>query len=134
MRQWLEGIFNEDWQPTGLVLASNFRRTTSITNSTSRGKVINLADQPLVLVVQLTDTVTEEVDIRLQIYPGNYKIYLPENLHLIVFDETGTPCIEAQATSTDNWMELKFSCELGERFSVKVILGRMSLTEQFAFL
>ena len=65
LRQWLEGIFNEDWQPTGLVLASNFRRTTSITNSTSRGKVINLADQPLVLVVQLTDTVTEEVDIRL---------------------------------------------------------------------
>lgn len=131
LRQWLEGIFNEDWQPTGLVLASNFR-TTSIANCLSRAKVINLAGEPLLLVVELTPIAREVVDIRLRLYPGSEVIYLPENLQLIVFDEVGTACMEAQARSADNCMELEFSCQPGERFSVKVVLERTSLTEQFA--
>ncbi|MBR8833881.1 MAG: DUF1822 family protein [Stigonema ocellatum SAG 48.90 = DSM 106950] len=134
LRQWLEGVFNEDWQPPRLVLTRNFRSISGRTNSTSRSKVINLAEHLLVLVVQLTPTDGDTVDIRLRLCPDIDTIYLPENLHLIVFDEAEIPCMEAQATNAANWIELEFSCELGEKFSVKVILGRVSLIQKFTFL
>ncbi|MCA1993635.1 MAG: DUF1822 family protein [Coleofasciculus sp. S288] len=138
--QWLEGIFEEVWQPTGLVLASNLRGTSRLdidsqTSAVNRAKVIDLgtegADCVVVLVVQLTPTATEVFDIRLRIYPGGDSIHLPANLQLIVLDEGGTDCMEAQSRSADNWMQLEFSCQHEERFSVRVMLGEKSITEQF---
>lgn len=140
LRQWLEGIFEEVWQPTGLVLASNLRGTSRLdidsqTSAVNRAKVIDLgtegANRVVVLVVQLTPTATEVFDIRLRIYPGGDSIHLPANLQLIVLDEGGTACMEAQSRSADNWMQLEFSCQHEERFSVKVVLGQKSITEQF---
>ena len=140
LRQWLEGIFNEDWQPSGLVLASNLRSTThrgldAEPCSVSRAKVIDLGrqlpPQALVLVVQLTHTATEVVDIRLRLYPGDDSVHLPPNLQLIVLDEAGTACLEAQSRSADDWMQLEFSCQDEERFNVTVVLGEISITEQF---
>lgn len=143
LRQWLERIFNEDWQPAGLVLASNLRSTTGMTpqldsqtSSISRAKMINLGRLPagqatVMLVVQLTPTVTEDIDIRLRLYPAGNFIYLPPDLQLIVLEEAGTVCMEAKARSADDWMQLEFSCQHGERFSVRVVLGEMSITEQF---
>ena len=140
LRQWLEGIFNEDWQPAGLVLASNLRSTTrrgldAEPCSVSRAKVIDLGrqlpPQALVLLVQLTHTATEVVDIRLRLYPGDDSVHLPPNLQLIVLDEAGTACLEAQSRSADDWMQLEFSCQDEERFKVTVVLGEISITEQF---
>jgi hypothetical protein len=140
LRQWLEGIFNEDWQPAGLVLASTLRSTTHLgldaePCSVSRAKVINLgsqlAPQAVVLVVQLTHTATEVVDICLRLYPGDDSIHLPPNLKLIVLDEAETACLEAQSRSADDWMQLEFSCQDEEPFNVTVVLGEISITEQF---
>ncbi|KYC35255.1 hypothetical protein WA1_08855 [Scytonema hofmannii PCC 7110] len=131
LRQWLEGIFNQDWQPVELALAGNFRHITHVTNSVSRVKEIDLVDRLLLLVVEVTLTVTESVNIRLRLYPGNNGIYLPENLQLVLFDEAGSACMEAQSKKTDSWMELEFSCQQSEMFSVKVVLEGTSLTEKF---
>ncbi|GAB1543009.1 hypothetical protein NUACC21_56830 [Scytonema sp. NUACC21] len=131
LRQWLEGIFSQDWQPTGLVLAGNFRNIANVTDSVSRAKEIHLAGQPLILVIQVMPALTESVNIRLRLYAGNNGISLPENLLLILFDEAGTACMEAQAGKTDSWMELEFSCQPNEVFSVKVVLEGTSLTEKF---
>lgn len=85
--------------------------------------------QAIMLVVELIP-ITEVVDIRLRLYPAGDFIYLPPDLQLIVLDEAGTACMEAKARSADDWMQLEFSCQHGERFSVRVVLG-MSITEQF---
>ncbi|GAA6617859.1 DUF1822 family protein [Scytonema sp. NUACC26] len=131
LRQWLEGIFERDWQPTELALASGFRHITTLTNSVSRVKEIYLDHHPLLLVVQVTPTDINSVDIRLRLYPGKNGIYLPENLQLVLFDEVGSACMEAQSKKTDSWMELEFSCQQNEMFSVKVVLEGTSLTEKF---
>ena len=140
LRQWLEGIFNEDWQPTGLVLASNLRSMTRLgldteTSSVNRAKVIDLgthlAPQAVVLVVELTPPTTESVDIHLRVYPDGDSIHLPPNLQLIILDEAGTARMEAQARSTDDWMQLEFSCQHEETFRVRVVLGEISVTEEF---
>ena len=143
LRQWLAGIFNPDWQPPELLLAGNFRSrntatrasiTASITpmpNSMSRVKVIDLLPQ-IVMLLQLTSTNSEVFDIRLRVYPGDNSIHLPPNLQLILLDEAGNTSMEAQAKSADDWMQLEFSCQHEEKFSVKFVLGERSFTEQFA--
>ncbi len=137
LRQWLEGLFNEDWQPPGLVLASNLRSPIRLeldpqTRAINRAKVIGLGTQLIVvLVVQVTPTATEVVDVCLRLYPGNHSVHLPPNLQLTVMDEAGTACMDARSRNADDWMQLEFSCQHEERFSVRVVLGEISITEQF---
>ncbi|KAB8329988.1 DUF1822 family protein [Scytonema tolypothrichoides VB-61278] len=57
------------------------------------------------------------------------QIHLPENLQLIVLDESGATCLMAESTSADNSIQLEFSGQPGEPFSVKVALGDASITE-----
>ncbi|MFN6562912.1 MAG: DUF1822 family protein [Nostoc sp. ChiSLP01] len=134
LRQWVTGIFQPDWQSPDLLFASNFRSSSTIarpaTNSISRAKVIDLGRQVL-LLVQLTPTKSEVFDIRLRVYPGDDAIHLPAFLQLIVLDAAGNTSMEAQARSADDWMQLEFSCEHEEKFSVKIVLGETSLIEKF---
>jgi hypothetical protein len=136
LRLWLEGIFQKDWQIPESTMAGNFRRINNFRsiqtiNSTSRAKVINLAGCSLVLVVQLTPKDTEEVNIRLRLYPGNDANHLPKDLQIILLDQTGTACMEAQTKSIDDWIQLEFGCQLGENFSVNMMLEHTNLTEKF---
>lgn len=133
LRQWVTGIFEQDWQPPELVFASNLRSSTitrSSTNSISRAKIIDLVRQVL-LLVQLTPTNSAVFDILLRVYPGDNSIHLPPNLQLIVLDEAGNTSMEAQARNADDWMQLEFSCQHEEKFSVKIVLGEISLIEEF---
>ncbi|MFN6541196.1 MAG: DUF1822 family protein [Nostoc sp. EkiNYC01] len=134
LRQWVTGIFQADWQPPELVFANNFRSSTTMTrpstNSISRAKVIDLGRQVL-LLVQLTPTDSEVFDIRLRVYPGDDAIHLPASLQLIVLDTAGNTGMEVQARSADDWMQLEFSCQHEEKFSVKIALGETSLIEEF---
>ncbi|MFN6484588.1 MULTISPECIES: DUF1822 family protein [unclassified Nostoc] len=134
LRQWITGIFQPDWQSPELLLASNLRSSSTITrpstNSISRAKVIDLESQVL-LLVQLTPTDSAVFDIRLRVYPGDNAIHLPPNLQLIVLDEAGNTGMEVQSRSADDWMQLEFSCQHEEKFSVKIVLGETSLMEEF---
>jgi hypothetical protein len=134
LRQWVTGIFESDWQAPELVFANNLRSsstmTRSSTNSISRAKIIDLGRQVL-LLVQLTPTDSEVFDIRLRIYPGDDAIHLPPNLQLIVLDEAGNTGMEVQARNADDWMQLEFSCQHEEKFSVKIVLGETSLMDEF---
>jgi Protein of unknown function (DUF1822) len=134
LRQWATGIFESDWQAPELVFANNLRSsstmTRSSTNSISRAKVIDLGRQVL-LLMQLTPTDSEVFDIRLRIYPGDDAIHLPPDLQLIVLDEAGNTGMEVQARNADDWMQLEFSCQHEEKFSVKIVLGETSLMDEF---
>jgi hypothetical protein len=139
LRQWLEGIFNPDWQSPELVFAENFRRSNTISQKQinpqlshiSRAKVINLGSQ-VVMLVQVTPTQTEAFDIRLRVYPGEDVTHLPPGLQMIILDEAENTCMEAQARNADDWVELEFNCQHEEKFRVKLVLGNTEATEDFA--
>ena len=48
-----------------------------------------------------------------------------------MLDESGAIFLEAKARRADNYIQLQFSGSVGERFSVKVALGEVSMTENF---
>jgi len=149
LSHWLQNNFEAGWQtvealfsPQATHLALSVRsieqmKGNDASNSevgVTAGKLIDLgiqlAGHPVVLLVTLASE-AEEVVIRLRVYPVGRRIYLPSNLQLIVMDQSGVTCLEAKARSDDNWIQLEFCGEPGERFSAKVALGDASVTEEF---
>lgn len=107
--------------------------TESPTLSASKVREISLAGYPVVLIVNCQKN-AEKTDILIRLYPlSAAQTYLPAGIKLIVIDsESGEVFLEAQARSADNWIQLEFSGEAGEPFSVKVALEDAEITEHFA--
>lgn len=150
LSRWLQLHFEAGWQtmealfspaasnPALSVRSADRVRETKTENSGDRvtgGKLIDLgiqlADHPVILLVTLAPEAKGEVGVHLRVYPTGRQIYLPPTLQLIISDESGATCLEAQARSDDNWIQLEFSGEPGEQFSAKVALGDVSITEDF---
>ncbi len=107
--------------------------TESPTLSASNVREISLAGYPVVLIVNCQKT-PEKTEVLIRLYPLSVaQTYLPAGTKLIVIDsESGEVFLEAQARSADNWIQLEFSGEVGEPFSVKVALEDAEITEHFA--
>ncbi len=151
LKQWFEGVFAAPWQTVEALLLTEAANPAFSTRSTehrendtldpaasvSAAKVIDLgmqlAGHRVVLLVTLAAKADEEVDIRLRVRPTGFARYLPPGLQLIVLDEAGATCpeLQVQARSDDNWIQLEFSGEPGEQFSVKLALGDVNITEDF---
>lgn len=149
LSQWLHNSFTAGWQTIEAILnaeASNFGfgtrsveqllpiYTDSPAMSVSGAKILDLgmqlAGQQIILIVKITPQTEQEVDIRLRVCPALNQKYLPPNLQLTVWDETGTQ-LQAEARNADNFIQLEFSGTLGEQFSAKLTLAKVSLTEDF---
>jgi hypothetical protein len=83
----------------------------------------------LVLVMHLSSTV-EAIDISVRICPMDQQFYLPADLQVAVWDQAGT-LIQADTRHANNWIQLEFSGQPGERFQLKVAIGEVSITEEF---
>ncbi|WP_341735341.1 DUF1822 family protein [Microcoleus sp. CAWBG640] len=107
--------------------------TESPTLSASKVREISLAGNPVVLIVNCQKN-TEKTEVLIRLYPlSAAQTYLPAGIKLIVIDsESGEIFLEAQARSADNWIQLEFSGEVGEPFSIKIALEDAEITEHFA--
>lgn len=151
LSQWLEHVFESSWQtvesllnPAETNLAFSFRKLDGSEKTNSeyseqhvrRAKLIDLgmqlAGHAVALVVELRPESAQKTGILLQVHPTGSQIYLPALLQLIVLDERGEIFLEAKARRADNYIQLQFSGTAGEKFSVKVALGEVSITENFA--
>jgi hypothetical protein len=80
-------------------------------------------------MIELTPAI-DETEILLQVYPLDLPT-LPPQLQLAVLDESGTVFLEAQSRQADDYLQLRFSGSVGERFSVRIALAQSSVTEEF---
>jgi Protein of unknown function (DUF1822) len=149
LSQWVTGIFEAGWQTLEslwnqleLTQAYAFRGSesleASISNETEfirRAKLIDLgiqiANQPVMLIVELSPQTNEQTSIRLQLHPASNQVYLPAEVKLTVLDDTGAVFLEAQARSADNYIQLQLRGEPGEKFGVRVALNDTGVTEHF---
>ena len=150
LSQWLQDVFETGWQTVEAVLnpaqqnlAFSFRSANTFAETDydspdtrrRRPKLIDLGMQlsghPVALIVEIIPGSDQNTDVLLQVYPTGNETYLPPLLQLTVLDESGATFLEAQARSADNYIQLEFSGNSGERFSVKVSLGDASITEDF---
>ncbi len=150
LSQWFMNIVDAGWQTIESLLnpqqqtelVFRFRGTEhSLTlhpeNSTFRvqkGKLLDLGrdskSQLIALVVGLTPASSEEINIGIKVYSTGSQNYLPQELELRVLDEAGISVMQAMARNTKS-IQLNFSSDIGESFSVKIALGDVSFTEVF---
>lgn len=135
LHQWLENIFTTGWQaveelisPQRTELAFSFRGQEGV----KRAKVLDLeqAGEQVTLCIGVKPIDAGEMNIFVEVYPNKNHIYLPQDLQLMVLNADAETVMEAVAKTTKN-IQLEFSGELDERFSIKLALGDFSVTETF---
>jgi hypothetical protein len=87
--------------------------------------------QSVAVIVAIAGESEQEMDISVEVQPPKGQTYLPSNLQLMVLDEDGEAVIDAHARNDNKNIQLEFGGEPGDRFSVKVALGDVSVTENF---
>jgi hypothetical protein len=97
-----------------------------------RAKALDLGTHPdsqaVALIAAFRPKTDGEVSIRLRVEPVEEgQIYLPPNLKLTVFDESGEAFIQAQSTSTDNFLQRGFSAQVLNSVTKLYILAYISL-------
>lgn len=141
LSRWLDQVFEAGWQAVEqlwmpLSPALNFRglptQNRDALASITRGKVLQFGEPPEAEVALLVEICPKsaEMDISVKICSLGKHSYLPPHLQLMVLDETGTAVMQAQARSTKT-IQLQFSGQPGEHFSVQVTLDNMSKSEPF---
>lgn len=142
LQQWFSGVFGNGWQPEKRALTLNIQPNRGLQPANieqpevNGAKIIRLGMQmpqeTVVLILRQKQLNETEIEVNLRLYPSADAMYLPDRVQLIVLDETGNPIptLEAQARA-DNWIQLKFTGEPGDQFSVKVSLEDSSITENF---
>jgi Protein of unknown function (DUF1822) len=141
IHQWMEGIITVGWQTIDELfnpqeLNYRFARNLCIT----RGKKIDLGLQfngtSVALIVKLASENQEEIknqkeiDIVVQVHPLS-GVYLPQGLDIIVIDAQGEPVLNTTSREKDNWVEVNFSAESGEKFSIDVCLNDSKVSQEF---
>lgn len=140
LSRWFDRVVEAGWEtvetllnPPKPELAFNFRqRRGEESKRVKRGKLLDLArgGERVALLVGMEPMKESEIDIWVEVHPTGIQTHLPSDLQLMVLDEAGEAVMQAQARKTEN-IQLNFSGEVGEKFSVKVRLGEVSVTEGF---
>lgn len=144
LNQWLQNTFEAGWEsletllsPPKMAWRSGKMTSDALTPINSdlgieRIKKFNLepTGEQVGLLVRLQPRTELEMGIEVELYPTNNQVYLPQHLQLLLLDEEGETVMQAEARTTKN-IQLKFSGESGEVFSVKVVLGDLDIVETF---
>ena len=148
LSQWLAGKFDHGWQAADTLLSPNAGPAFSFRSAgttcapeldpppslVKRAKLMDLgplSNLPLALVVDLQPEGGQKLCICVQAHPTGGPAYLPPNLQLMVLDDTGMAFLEAQSRQADNYIQLQFSGQPGEKFSVMLAAQGARVVEQF---
>ena len=85
----------------------------------------------ITLMVGILPIPDGSMSILIRAYPRNNKTHLPQGLELSGLDVTGNSFFTVQARNKDNYIQFKFTAELGDRFNIRVALDNANITESF---
>ena len=93
---------------------------------------MQLAGNSVALMVAILPKIDKTYAVLLRVYPMGTKPYLPADLQLAGLYENGEAFLEVKAREQrDNYIQLKFCAELGEKFQIRVTLNDATITEKF---
>ncbi len=150
--QWFNNYFDEGWQtvesflnPEQLSPAFGLRSIElleptvsefeTVNTKVSRAKSINLGIQfnnrNVILLIEMNPEPNGNIGVTLQVHPSPNDIYLPEGLELQIIESSDDIFMQAQARNRDNYIQLQFSGQPQEMFSVKITLDGLKFFERF---
>ncbi len=146
--QWFQNQLDPGWQRLHEILVpqqlTHQWRTTNILateqletpqSRLTRAKVLTLdsSDQQeqVLLIVDVSMQDNQEFHLELHVCPVGDQDYLPNALDMKILDELGDSVMQAQTRAQNRSVELSFSAEPGDRFSLKLYWNGVTVTECF---
>lgn len=100
-----------------------------------RGKVLDLpteqGSQSIVLIAELSPKSDADIGVEMKVVPPNGQPFLPIGLTMTILDEVGDSVMHAEARDENRAIELGFRAEPGDRFSLKLELGKTIIHQSF---
>lgn len=139
LRQWFNNVIDTGWQEISTLFNTTEANLAFATRSVkshlvSRAKLINLGtniEKQVVLIVAATLENQDEMDVIVEIHPIVEQTYLFPHLSLSVLDADGEAVMQAHTRDNNKNIQLEFSNDLDESFSLKLTLGDVSIIESF---
>lgn len=133
LRLWFQKKFDEatkaKWLIPEDILGSAIPALRKM--AVKRAKSINLGANILVaLIIELNESDNQEISVILRLYPIGTQTHLPDNLKFTVIPKFGKPS-EHLVKSHCPAFETKWFFKHGERFSLKMQLNEVLVTEDF---
>jgi len=91
---------------------------------------LQIGGQTVALAVAMIRKSNQQVGVMLRVYPTGDEPYVPENLKLVLSDDSRRT-YEVSARRSDLYVQLKFNGRPGESFSVQISLEATSMAEDF---
>ncbi|MGD1717641.1 DUF1822 family protein [Dapis sp. BLCC M172] len=92
---------------------------------------MHLAGVPVALMIAILPKPNQRFAVLSRVYPLQDQSFLPANLKLIGLDEMGESLFEIRARERDDYIQFKFTADVGDRFSLQVSLNSASVTKHF---
>ncbi|NJM20114.1 MAG: DUF1822 family protein [Richelia sp. RM2_1_2] len=92
---------------------------------------IHFSKNAVALMVAILPKPDESLAILIRVYPGGGKIHLPPGLQLSGLDAEGNCFFTVESRNKDNYIQFKFTAELGDKFNIQVTLDDAKITERF---
>ncbi|NJO40532.1 MAG: DUF1822 family protein [Cyanobacteria bacterium CRU_2_1] len=90
-----------------------------------------LAGHQVALMVGILSKPDGRMLILTRVYPIEQEPHLPPGLQLVGFDEEGNSFFNIKARHQDDYIQFKFTADLGDRFTLQVSFNDASVTESF---
>jgi Protein of unknown function (DUF1822) len=143
LSQWFQANFTANWQtldalmnPSEFAFATRQRRDlASLENvpagTIRRAQTTDWGDRSIILAVEISPTANQQTHIHLKIFPPGDSIYLRPDVSLTVLDDSGATFLVARSGANDNYIQLQFSGDPGERFSVQLAFEELTTLAEF---
>ena len=90
-----------------------------------------LTSHALALMVAVMEKGETGIAILVRVYPFHGQRFLPDDVVLTILDEAGEVFLEARSRRIDDYLQLHFSGQAKEPFSVQVSLGDVGIMQSF---
>ncbi|AFY99353.1 DUF1822 family protein [Calothrix sp. PCC 6303] len=136
LSKWFEGLLDGGWEAELAVAKDLAISPVDETEKRESGaaKFIHLQhpSEPVLLILRQTQVNQDEVEIVLRLYPASESIFLLDGIKMTLLDEEDKqiPQLKKQSKA-NNWLQLRFKGNVGDKFGLKISLGEDSILEKF---
>ena len=130
LRQWFHSVFETDWYSIEDIFGTEDTSIALKTAGVKRGKWIEL-EQPVALIVTIKQESSSKTSILLQILSAEPSICLPENIQMTLRSNLGDFLGCAIAHRMSHVIQMEFTVQLGEEFTVEIASGDLQVTQDF---
>ncbi len=143
LSQWFQDNFTAGWQtldalinpPAGAFATRQRRDLAALENVPAgmirRAQATDWGERSVVLAVEISPAANQQTHIHLKVFPAGDNVYLRPEVSLAVLDDSGATFLVARSAATDNYIQLQFSGDPGERFSVQLAFEELITLAEF---